>query len=87
MLANNPEVARASSTTWPPIASLSGAPVKAGVPTWTPNQLRHAAATEIRKRYGLQAAQTVLGHADMNVTEWYAEKDFDQARKVMAEFG
>jgi integrase len=35
----------------------------AGVPTWSPNQLRHAAATEVRARFGLEASQVVLGHA------------------------
>ena len=30
-----------------------------GIPKWSPNQIRHTAATEIRKKYGLEAAQTV----------------------------
>ncbi|MCH7727914.1 MAG: hypothetical protein IH991_15770 [Planctomycetes bacterium] len=30
---------------------------------WSPNQLRHTAGTDVRKRYGLEAAQVVLGHA------------------------
>src|SRR5262249_10353664 len=30
---------------------------------WCPLQLRHSAATTIRKRFGLEAAQLVLGHA------------------------
>jgi integrase len=36
---------------------------------WSPNQLRHTAATQIRRRFGLEAAQVVLGHATANVTE------------------
>jgi integrase len=47
--------------------------LKAGVPVWKPNQLRHAFATEIRKRFGLEAAQVGLGHAKADVTEVYAE--------------
>jgi len=35
---------------------------KAGIDTWSPNQLRHTAATEVRKAYGVEAAQVVLGH-------------------------
>jgi hypothetical protein len=27
---------------------------------WTPNQLQHAASTEVRRQYGLEAAQVVL---------------------------
>src|SRR5262249_5478871 len=47
---------------------------KAGVPVWHPNQLRHTAATEIRAKFGLDAAQAVLGHAKADVTQVYAER-------------
>ncbi len=60
---------------------------KAGVPCWTPLQLRHTTATEIRARYGLEAAQTVLGHARVDITEIYAERDRKSAERIMAEFG
>ena len=30
---------------------------------WSPNQLRHTAATEIRSKFGLEAAQVILGHS------------------------
>ena len=42
---------------------------------WAPNRLRHSAATEIRKRFGLEAAQVALGHASADVTQVYAERD------------
>ncbi len=54
---------------------------------WSPNQLRHLRATAIRERYGIEAAQTVLGHADPRVTEIYAERDFAMAAQVMREIG
>ncbi len=60
---------------------------KAGVAPWTPLQLRHTAATSIRARFGLEAAQVVLGHAKADVTEVYAEKDASLARKVASEVG
>jgi integrase len=60
---------------------------KAGVPEWSPLQLRHAAATAIRARYGLEAAQVVLGHAKADTTEIYAERDLDRARTIMGEIG
>ena len=46
---------------------------------WHPNQLRHSAATEVRKRFGLEAAQTVLGHSKADVTQIYAERDLAKA--------
>jgi integrase len=54
---------------------------------WHPNQLRHAAATDIRARYGLEAAQVVLGHSRADVTQVYAERDLEKAREVMREVG
>jgi integrase len=61
--------------------------VKAAVPVWCPLQLRHAAGTEVRKRFGLEASQAVLGHSELGVTQVYAEVDRDAARRVMAEIG
>jgi integrase len=61
--------------------------VKAGVPIWCPLQLRHSRGTEVRKRFGLEASQAVLGHAELGVTQIYAEVDRDTARRVMAEIG
>jgi len=54
---------------------------------WHPNQLRHAQATMIRRQYGIEGAQTVLGHANLPTTEIYAEADFERARRIMAEIG
>lgn len=67
--------------------AIQRACIKAGVPVWTPLQLRHNAATTIRALYGLEAAQVVLGHAKADVTEVYAEKDLALARRVAAEVG
>jgi len=55
--------------------------------TWHPNQLRHAAATEIRRQFGLEAAQVTLGHAAADITQVYAERDFAKARAVMEVVG
>jgi integrase len=57
------------------------------VPHWHPNQLRHSHATEVRRRFGLEAAQVALGHAQANITEVYAERDLRLAVKVAAEIG
>ena len=60
---------------------------KAGIGRWTPNQLRHAMATEVRARFGLEAAQVYLGHGSANVTQIYAERDRSLAEKVAREIG
>ena len=54
---------------------------------WHPNQLRHTAGTDIRRQYGLEAAQVVLGHAKADVTEVYAERDHALAADVMRQIG
>jgi integrase len=54
---------------------------------WSPNQLRHAAATEIRKHHGLEAAQVVLGHSELGVTQVYAERDMGKAIEVARAIG
>ena len=60
---------------------------KAGVPVWTPNQLRHAGGTEVREKFGLEYAQAVLGHSSAKTTEIYAKASFDKAAKVAKEIG
>ena len=60
---------------------------RAGVKPWAPNRLRHSAATAIRKNYGLEAAQVSLGHSSANVTQTYAQRDAELARRVAAEVG
>ncbi|MBI1900938.1 MAG: site-specific integrase [Planctomycetia bacterium] len=55
--------------------------------SWHPHQLRHTAATEIRRRFGLEAAQVTLGHTEASVTQIYAERDMSLAARVMGEVG
>ena len=50
---------------------------------WSPNQLRHTAATEIRHAYGLEAAQVLLGHASADITQIYAETDKQRALEIV----
>ena len=58
-----------------------------GIPKWSPNQLRHTAATDFRKRFGLEAAQVICGHGNADVTQVYAERDFKLAVQVIGEVG
>jgi integrase len=59
----------------------------AALPHWHPNQLRHTAATKIRREYGLDTARVVLGHRSPQVTELYAELDVGKAVEVMGKLG
>jgi integrase len=54
---------------------------------WHPNQLRHSHGTEVRRLYGLEAAQVALGHARADVTQVYAERDLSLAERVAREIG
>jgi integrase len=56
------------------------------IPSWHPNQIRHAVGTRVRASNGLEAAQVVLGHKHAAITETYAEtsqaKAIELARKI-----
>ncbi len=54
---------------------------------WHPNQLRHNAATAIRKQFGVEAASTILGHSGLEVTQVYAEADRTKAIEVAKAVG
>jgi integrase len=54
---------------------------------WHPNQLRHSAATAIRKEFGIDAASVILGHSSLDVTQVYAEKDEAKAKEVARRIG
>jgi len=60
---------------------------KAKVERWSPNRLRHSAATEIRREFGLEAAQVILGHSQANVTQVYAERDLAKGLEVAKQIG
>ena len=55
--------------------AIKNAAIKAGVPHWTPNQLRHLTATEINKLLGINIAQQLLGHDSAKTTAVYIDPD------------
>lgn len=59
----------------------------AGVVLWTPLQLRHTAATHIRKKHGIEVACVVLGHTNVETSQIYAERDLSAAARIAAEMG
>lgn len=55
---------------------------------WHPHQLRHNAGTAIRREFGLEAAQLVLGHSSAQITDAvYAERDAAKVVEVMQKIG
>ena len=54
---------------------------------WHPHQLRHNAATTLRKEFGVELARIILGHATAFTTEIYAETDRQQAMAVIGKIG
>jgi integrase len=57
------------------------------IPHWFPLQIRHSHGTEVRRSYGLDAAQAALGHARADVTEVYAAKNLELAVRIAREMG
>jgi integrase len=55
---------------------------------WHPHQLRHTAATRIRRSADLEAASIILGHSSAELTDKvYAERDLTKAVEVMRRIG
>ena len=54
---------------------------------WHPHQLRHNYATDVRRQFGLEAAQILLGHSKADVTQIYAERDMTRAATVAEKIG
>lgn len=54
---------------------------------WHPHQLRHNAATRLRKEFGIEVARVILGHRSPLITEVYAELDDAKAIQVIQKIG
>lgn len=54
---------------------------------WHPHQLRHNAATWLRKEFGIDVARIILGHSSDSMTAVYAERDREKARDIMGRVG
>lgn len=57
------------------------------MPKWTPYQMRHTAATKVRKYMGYESAGAALGHTNMSATAIYAERNQDLADEAARKFG
>ncbi len=63
--------------------SVQRALKRAGLESFTPQQLRHTMGTEVRREYGLDAAQVLLGHSSARTTEGYAHVRLEEVIKSM----
>ena len=60
----------------------------AGVPVWTPHQLRHNTASKLRREFGIDVCQTILGHRlGSSITEIYCETNASKAVDAIAKIG
>jgi integrase len=67
--------------------ALVDAAEAAGVPSFTPNQLRHALATRVRMLKGAAAVQDLLGHASLNQQQVYVDDALERAKRLAREVG
>jgi integrase len=57
------------------------------VPKWTPNRLRHNAATRFRKKFGVEVARILLRHRKLTTTLLYAEPCARKAMRAALDLG
>ena len=62
-------------------------PPERRVEAFCPLQLRHWSATKVRKAFGLEGAQLLLGHARADVTQVYAETNLRLAIDIAKQMG
>ena len=54
---------------------------------WSPNQIRHNVGTKVRKEYGVEGAQLVLGHSRVTTTQVYAEANAEKYADIARRIG
>lgn len=82
-------VAAACKKAFPPPAELTGDEIKQWHKShrWSPNQLRHTAASRIRSEFGIEMARIILGHRSAVTSEIYAEIDREKAGRIVQKLG
>lgn len=64
------------------LTAVKRAAKRAGVPDWSPNQLRHTRATDVEASLGMEAAQILLGHSSPEVTKIYLDPDAKKKEQI-----
>lgn len=57
------------------------------LPEWFPHQIRHLVGTDIRQKYGIEAARVFLGHSNLSTTLIYAEEDLNRLADIVRRHG
>ncbi|MEE8106176.1 MAG: site-specific integrase [Planctomycetota bacterium] len=60
---------------------------RAEIPVWSPNRLRHSAATEAAKRFGREAAKQLLGQRSARIIDVYLDDDPAAAIRIARAVG
>jgi integrase len=68
-------------------AAIHRACKKAKMDKWNPGQIRHTTGTEVRAKFGVEMASTILGHSNLSTTEIYAEVNHEKAARIAREIG
>jgi integrase len=56
---------------------------RAGVPRWSPNQIRHTVATEVQRTHGLETSKALLGHSTATTTAaFYVDQNLDALAEI-----
>lgn len=66
--------------------AIDRAAAKAGVPPWSPNQLRHAFATETEGSLNREAARILLGHSHQSTTDIYVDENIEKIKEAARAF-
>jgi integrase len=54
---------------------------------WTPNQLRHARATELEREFDYDTSRSTLGHTSLDTTAVYVQRDLTRAMDAARKSG
>ncbi len=62
--------------------AIDRAALRAGVPAWSPNQIRHAFATETENSVDKETARILLGHSHQSTTEIYLDENIEKVKEA-----
>jgi integrase len=74
-------------TSWTYWRAIQRACRRADVPSWSPGQLRHLAATRIVNEFGWEVARDILGHRDFTTTAIYVKPDTAKSQAALKKIG
>lgn len=67
--------------------AVARACTRAGVEPFSPNQVRHSFLSRVEAEYDLEDARKTVGHASVNTTLLYVERDIKRAAEIVEQLG